>query len=398
MNNTNSLFLPKRQAHPSLPFRERPEPSAEYARYSSGRDSFEAIITQSVLDEIYEQSLNAKPDEIAGLLAGRTWQDTNGPYTIILAAGLATKQYVESSASRVKVSGAGVSEVRQRIETAHWSMDILGWYHSHPTYTAYFSSVDESEQATWTDPNNIGIVISCIPNEERFGVYRGPRCERLALKPPARNMDEERRLITNGDTESSRCVRASAFIPSRALPGPDTRIETSTEKPVTVSLEQPKATRQAIKNPGLLKQALGVAHDNLNTIVLGIIGTAILFALWRGANMLRDVLAKQENQLAGVEERLTESIGDNQNELRQLYSTLKGYIEAESVNEAAPPSKPATKAKPPTPVKARANKPANNKPPGPTPKNDVKADPGSKDGNKVANPEKRHKNDKARPD
>jgi hypothetical protein len=71
--------------------------------------------------------------------------------------------------------------VRCRLEESAYGLDLIGWYHSHPTFPARFSPVDVTEQSTWRDPNHIGIVISGSDRATPFGVYRGP--EALLLRP-----------------------------------------------------------------------------------------------------------------------------------------------------------------------------------------------------------------------
>ncbi|HEX8087865.1 MAG TPA: Mov34/MPN/PAD-1 family protein [Blastocatellia bacterium] len=176
------MFEPIKSNSSSILMRERPASNKNLVCFASQYDGFETYIHLDVLHSIAEQSKSEAPNETIGLLAGRVWRDVTGNYTVILAAEGAKRSEIDTTPSHVRISGAGNAEVRRRLEAAHPALDIVGWYHTHPVYTPRFSSVDETEQKTWTDPNSIGIVFSGLPLEEPFGVYRGPVAELLIHK------------------------------------------------------------------------------------------------------------------------------------------------------------------------------------------------------------------------
>jgi len=325
------LFIPKRPAHPALPFRERPKASDQHVCYMSERSSFEVYIARAALEKIYEQAESAKPDEIVGLLAGRIWQDVSGPFTVVLAAEIASYQYVEASPSRVKISGAGVNDVRQRIETTHWAMEVIGWYHSHPVYLAHYSSVDEAEQATWTDPNYIGIVVSCLPGEERFGVYRGPQGERLVRKPSTT------RIVAEDFTNPVIQPQGAAVVTS-----PQETLLVVAAPAETTAQPQRQTTVIAAKTTPF-KRSLNVVGSHLNLIVTVVLGLALLFIFWRSETRLAELLIENQKQFCLIEQQLSVARQDNQSEVGYLKAQMNRLLAQADSATAADNRKPAVR-------------------------------------------------------
>ena len=160
----------------------RPHPEAKEFEVFGSRDGFLAFIHKHALDSIQQHAQRTGPKETIGLLCGRTCFDPNaGPYTLVMAAGDAREGEFISSAGDVRLLALGQIKVRRRLENAHPDREIVGWYHTHPTFDPRFSETDKQEQARATDPNYIGIVFSGINADEPFGVYRGP--DAVLLKP-----------------------------------------------------------------------------------------------------------------------------------------------------------------------------------------------------------------------
>jgi proteasome lid subunit RPN8/RPN11 len=178
---TNDDFTPIYPSQQPLPFVGRPKGSAKFTCFIAP-DGFVAYISDEVLRAMLEEAKYT--DERMGLLAGRVLSDEKGPYTLVLASESAQETEIEASPSRVLLSAPGSIKVRHRLENRAYGLDIIGWYHTHPTFTARFSSVDTMEQSTWSDSNHIGIVVSGLLTSERFGVYRGPKAMVLAPQNP----------------------------------------------------------------------------------------------------------------------------------------------------------------------------------------------------------------------
>lgn len=182
---TAEEFRPKKMSQPYMLCKSRPANNEAFISYVSPQDEFEAFIDPKLLKQISEESESASPFETIGLLAGRVWRDEKGPYTLVLAASSATREQIEATTSHVRISGNEMSELREKLEVANPALEVIGWYHSHPRFTPYYSSEDKTEQSTWSDPNHIGIVVSGLMGEDAYGVYRGPNATRLVLRTEA---------------------------------------------------------------------------------------------------------------------------------------------------------------------------------------------------------------------
>ena len=70
-------------------------------------------------------------------------------------------------------------QIRVRLENSNPADEIVGWYHSHPQSSAFFSETDRKEQSTWPASYNVGLVISGLEDTEPFAVFCGPFSNRL---------------------------------------------------------------------------------------------------------------------------------------------------------------------------------------------------------------------------
>ncbi len=131
-------------------------------------------LDKAVLELIFKASQNAAPRETMGLLAGRACQDEYGSYTIIIAAEVAQSGEIEATETEVYISGQAYAQLRSQLEKNNPVLEILGWFHSHTSSSPILSDEDLIEQSTWTDHNNVAIVVSLISESEPFGVFHGP--------------------------------------------------------------------------------------------------------------------------------------------------------------------------------------------------------------------------------
>ena len=171
--------------------RPRPDDNAALEAFVADGDGFRAYVHSGVLDSIREHAKVAGRNETIGLLMGRICRDLKGgPYTLVMVAEGAKEGEYESTPSYVELSTEGQLSVRRRLEDTHPDREIVGWFHTHPSYSPHFSSVDTDQQRTWNDPDHIGIVYSGISPTEPFGVYRGPDAIRLRRRQAERHSRE----------------------------------------------------------------------------------------------------------------------------------------------------------------------------------------------------------------
>ena len=102
--------------------------------------------------------------ELGGLLIGRAWRGDDGAITHV--AVLRAVPADESAGTAVSLR-MGTS-VWQRAQAALGDSDrIIGWYHSHPGLTAFFSDTDRRTQAAFFPHDySIGWVIDPLHDDE----------------------------------------------------------------------------------------------------------------------------------------------------------------------------------------------------------------------------------------
>jgi proteasome lid subunit RPN8/RPN11 len=205
MRQRESGFTPKGSSpRVAPPFILRPRATPDFAVFKSNNDDFEAYVLYSVLGKIDSELARAKPLETIGLLAGRVMRDTEGPYTLVLACEDARGDETEATPGHVRITAHGHAKLRRRLELSAFGLDLVGWYHSHPTFPAQFSSVDTIEQSTLKDPHHVGIVASGIDHQKPYGVYKGPKGLLLApLTPVRRPLNKFAKPIAANETAMS---------------------------------------------------------------------------------------------------------------------------------------------------------------------------------------------------
>ncbi len=140
------------------------------------KDGFEAALPETLVERILSFARKAAPNEWCGLLVGRSCRDVRGEHLLVLGVMPDTDCKIGPGSFATTAE----SEFRTRRDARHLYPDctILAWVHSHPRLGLFFSSVDRRNQATWTWPQSLGIVVDPW-HPERIAAYRGPESERM---------------------------------------------------------------------------------------------------------------------------------------------------------------------------------------------------------------------------
>ena len=145
---------------------------------------FEVAIPEIVVERMTVLGELASPREWYGLLVGRLYEDAEGRHVIIL--GVVPDPEADARNGSVRTSFDSELRTRMTAQSLYPDGMPVGWAHGHIRYGARYSSTDFRNQATWTQPHSIGIVVDPF-SEPKLGVYRGPEGEVLkrVLPPPA---------------------------------------------------------------------------------------------------------------------------------------------------------------------------------------------------------------------
>ena len=129
------------------------------------------------------------PIETGGLLFGRCFQDAEGPYVLVTSAEPPAPGEVDGTVSTVRITAAGTEAMTARAHERDPLADVVGWFHTHPRFDAFFSDVDRHEQAQWASPLAVGFVVAGdAVRREPHAVYLGPNADETFTVDPGRDV------------------------------------------------------------------------------------------------------------------------------------------------------------------------------------------------------------------
>jgi len=200
-------------------------------RIFRGADGFEAAVAEQVVERSLAIGKKAAPSEWYGLLVGRLYRDDRGSHVVVL--GLVPDPEAFASTGYVETTHASEFRTRALARLVFPDAVILGWAHGHVGHGARYSATDRKNQATWTQPHAIGIVVDPF-HPEGLAVYRGPEAELLKL------------AVQDGEPDTLR---------TPATPKPE---EAPTDGPTAVPPDAPAAPPVASKPQGNAALKAGV--------------------------------------------------------------------------------------------------------------------------------------------
>lgn len=154
-------------------------------------DGFEVSVPERLLKRAVAIGESNAPLEWIGQLVGTRYRDGRGRHAVVEAVvqDLAAKREPHFVTSTHDSEGRTKALAREQFPDAV----VLGWIHGHVRHGVRYSRRDFENQATWTDPDSIGIVVDPW-NPDLLAVYRGPAGELLTLV--ARDVAAENALAT----------------------------------------------------------------------------------------------------------------------------------------------------------------------------------------------------------
>lgn len=124
--------------------------------------------------------LRARDVEQGGLLIGRAWLTADGAVARVQVTRAVAAEDATGSAFALRMETSVWSAARRSLEAGEL---IVGWYHSHPGLTAFFSETDRQTQAAFFNHSySLGWVIDPVIGEE--ALFLGPGCLPAAREIP----------------------------------------------------------------------------------------------------------------------------------------------------------------------------------------------------------------------
>ncbi len=150
-----------------------PDP-AEYSEHLAA-DGRRVFLSKGVLRDLAELERREHPVETAGLLFGGHFSDGRRACTVVEKLVEPLPGEVLGTRSTVTITHAGSESMLRRAAREDPVLAPVGWAHTHPSFDAYFSEVDRSEQRAWRGAGSVGLVLSGLPHARpRYRVFVGP--------------------------------------------------------------------------------------------------------------------------------------------------------------------------------------------------------------------------------
>lgn len=165
-----SMSVPERESLEPVEAVPRPWPAGAALR----RRGFQVVVDRSALDEIHAHGHSAEGVEICGVVAGLLCRDEQGEFLHIQAAVRGTA--AESKRAQVTFTADTWTMVHERLQVAHPDLRILGWYHTHPDFGVFLSSMDLFiQQHFFNLPWQVAMVYDPVREEDGIFVWRGEK-------------------------------------------------------------------------------------------------------------------------------------------------------------------------------------------------------------------------------
>lgn len=157
---------------PTPLFRERPAEDEPYLQFAD-QDGFRCFVAARAVLQMARWGYQAGGREMIGHLAGRPCTDSAGDYTLV--ERVTQSRQATGGPAHVIADHTAQEAMRRALERTCRPLDCVGWWHSHPHGIGlFYSHTDRQNQATWSNPNAVGIVIDPCLKREGFKVFRGP--------------------------------------------------------------------------------------------------------------------------------------------------------------------------------------------------------------------------------
>ncbi|MCC6422615.1 MAG: Mov34/MPN/PAD-1 family protein [Phycisphaerales bacterium] len=104
------------------------------------KGEFQAIMRQSVLDEIHTHGQSSRDAEVCGVLVGMPCRDDAGPYLHVEAC--IRGENATSASANVTFTAETWTHIQAEMDRLYPDRKIVGWYHTHPGFGIFLSGMD----------------------------------------------------------------------------------------------------------------------------------------------------------------------------------------------------------------------------------------------------------------
>jgi proteasome lid subunit RPN8/RPN11 len=135
-----------------------------------------------ILPEVHEQILKHSREslkvELCGVLVGEPFQDRKGAWLKIEAA--IRGEHSSSESAQVTFTQETWAHIHREMDTKYPSLRIVGWYHTHPGFGIFLSSMDLFIQENFFNlPGQVAFVVDPRSADEGFFCWKNGETKRM---------------------------------------------------------------------------------------------------------------------------------------------------------------------------------------------------------------------------
>ena len=147
-----------------------------------GRSPGVDVFVDAAAERVVQAHLATASVELGGLLIGRAWAHPDGAIAHVAVEKAIPAEQSEGTSVSLRMGTAVWQLARAAMDPDHL---IVGWYHSHPGLSAFFSDTDRQTQAAFFNHDySIGWVVDPVLGDE--ALFIGAHCRPIARGPAAR--------------------------------------------------------------------------------------------------------------------------------------------------------------------------------------------------------------------
>jgi proteasome lid subunit RPN8/RPN11 len=143
-------------------------------------DRFQAVVRQSVLNQIHRHGLSSADIEVCGVLVGNVYHDPSGAWLYIEKA--IEGNHATQRAAQVTFTADTWAHIQAIMDKDYPDKRILGWYHTHPGFGIFLSDMDVFIQENFfPEPWQVALVYDPKAKEEGLFLWKAGKPEPTAF-------------------------------------------------------------------------------------------------------------------------------------------------------------------------------------------------------------------------
>jgi proteasome lid subunit RPN8/RPN11 len=166
---------------------------AQLSKAANKETSIQVIVRERVLAVAHEQALEDIRNEMAGILLGKVVSRPDNSLTVVVI-GVVRALKADRGMAHVNISPEAWMDVWRLIDKdkdyqeenllqGYPMWRIVGWYHTHPGLSVFFSSLDQDSHSKWfRQAGHIALVIDPVAND--YGFFCWNRAHNFMVRTP----------------------------------------------------------------------------------------------------------------------------------------------------------------------------------------------------------------------